>query len=58
MRTILLFMAIAMLASCSSNASSDTVPEGFHADVLLPITPIKDQGSSELCWIYAMLATL
>ena len=58
MRTILLFMAIAMLASCSSNASSDTVPEGFHTDVLLPITPIKDQGSSELCWIYAMLATL
>lgn len=58
MRTIFLFIAITILASCSSNASSDTVPEDFHADVLLPITPIKDQGSSELCWIYAMLATL
>ena len=24
----------------------------------LPTTPVKDQGSSSLCWVYAMLATL
>lgn len=27
-------------------------------DVLLPFTPVKDQGHSSLCWVYAMLATI
>ena len=30
----------------------------FHTDVLLRHTPVKDQGNSSLCWIYAMLATI
>lgn len=25
---------------------------------MLPVTPIKDQGQSQTCWIYAMLATI
>jgi len=27
-------------------------------DILLPMTPVKNQGSSQLCWAYAMLATI
>ena len=30
----------------------------FTDEVLLPMTPVKDQGKSELCWAYAMLATI
>ena len=26
--------------------------------MLLPMTPVKNQGKSELCWAYAMLATI
>ena len=38
--------------------SKQQVPVGFRADVMLGMTPIKDQGKSELCWVYAMLATI
>ena len=30
----------------------------FIHEVLLPMTPVKDQGKTELCWAYAMLATI
>ena len=30
----------------------------FTHEVLLPMTPVKNQGKSELCWAYAMLATI
>ncbi len=30
----------------------------FTDEVRLPMTPVKDQGSSPLCWAYAMLATI
>ena len=30
----------------------------FTDEVRLPITPIKDQGNTEYCWAYAMLATI
>lgn len=33
-------------------------PKEYVDEVLLPITPVKDQGKSELCWAYAMLATI
>lgn len=35
-----------------------TVPEGFQEEVMLSMTPVKDQGKSELCWVFAMLATV
>lgn len=37
---------------------SDRPPKEYVHDVLLPMTPIKDQGQSQLCWAYAMLATI
>jgi len=30
----------------------------FTHDLLLPMTPVKNQGKSELCWAYAMLAAI
>lgn len=32
--------------------------DGFSTLVLLPTTPVKDQGSTPLCWLYAMAATI
>ncbi len=33
-------------------------PADYTHDILLPMTPVKNQGKSELCWAYAMLATI
>ena len=30
----------------------------FANDIVLRTTPVKDQGASSLCWVYAMLATI
>lgn len=48
------FMVVALLLT----GCSDRPPKEYVHDVLLPMTPIKDQGKSELCWAYAMLATI
>lgn len=47
---------IFLLVSCSRQ--EPTKPYAFHNDVMLKTTPVKDQGKSELCWDYAMLATI
>jgi len=33
-------------------------PSEYTNDILLPMTPVKNQGKTELCWAYAMLATI
>lgn len=33
-------------------------PHGLTTDVLLPFTPVKNQGSTASCWAYAMLSTI
>ena len=50
---VILLATIILMTACSQSPPSD-----FTDDVLLPMTPIKDQGKSELCWAYAMLATI
>lgn len=48
--------------SCEQHADTAAVTYRLHpdltTDVLLRITPVKDQGASALCWAYAMLATI
>lgn len=51
-----LIFSFLLLVSCSRQEA--TKPYAFHNDVLLKTTPVKDQGNSELCWDYAMLATI
>lgn len=55
---ILLLAAIAA-ASCRQARDEKAAPtEAFTTEVRLAATPVKNQGSSTLCWAYAMLATI
>lgn len=48
-----------LLAGCGRRHEKAYVPaEKFTVDLRLPVTPVKDQGTSPLCWVYAMLATI
>jgi bleomycin hydrolase len=53
-RTIcVLVLLVLLLVGCS-----DQPKHTFTNEFLLPMTPVKNQGKSELCWAYAMLATI
>ena len=52
-RSVLLLSGVLTLAGCRPSA-----PQGLTDDVLLPFTPVKSQGQSEVCWAYAMLSTI
>lgn len=49
-----LVVSVLVLAGCRERP----VWHDFSHEVLLPMTPVKNQGRSELCWAYAMLATI
>lgn len=44
---------VLLVGGCARQA-----PKHFTHEVLNRMTPIKDQGDSETCWIYAMLAAI
>jgi len=50
---------VILMGSCA-HLSSQYTPDGKHftTDVMNRMTPVKDQGESETCWIYAMLAAI
>lgn len=52
--------AMAVLMGSCAQQTSQYTPEGKHftTDVMNGMTPVKDQGESQTCWIYAMLATI
>lgn len=50
----LLTLALALLLT----GCKPKVQHTFTHEVLLPITPVKNQGKTETCWAYAMLATI
>lgn len=54
-KIILLSAVLFMLLSCSRKSEDK---EAFRVEVMNKITPVKDQGNSSLCWVYAMLATI
>lgn len=45
-------LILLMLVGCSRQQSP------YIHDVLLPMTPVKNQGQTNTCWAYAMLATI
>lgn len=56
---IVLCLFPVLLAGCGRRHEKVYVPaEKFTVDLRLPVTPVKDQGTSPLCWVYAMLATI
>nr|WP_315409315.1 C1 family peptidase [uncultured Prevotella sp.] len=58
-KSIFIFLTCFVLISCGQQRSRVDIPkEKFTIDLRLPTTPVKDQGSSSLCWVYAMLATI
>ena len=59
LRIILLAAGFALLLSCSHRQEkSRHEAEHFRTEVMLRTTPVKNQGQDQLCWIYAMLATI
>ena len=55
---IALFLVLSLVASCSKPARKQVCISDFVDEVRLKTTPVKDQGNSDLCWMYAMLATI
>ena len=51
-------MAVAALTACGPGADSRQPRNTFIQEVRLTATPVKDQGRSPLCWVYAVLATI
>ncbi len=56
----IIIILLTSLSSCSKrqDEGNQHTPEKFHVDIRLKTTPVKNQGSSQMCWIYAMLATI
>ena len=50
---VILFTHYSLFTSCARQE-----PKNFTHEVLNRMTPIKDQGKSQTCWIYAMLAAI
>lgn len=51
--------AAMLMLSCGRPQQAQRKPRGMFTDeVRLRTTPVKNQGRSQLCWIYGMLATI
>lgn len=51
---VFLFVSLLLYSCGAEKARRDT----FTIDTINKTTPVKDQGDSRLCWVYAMLATI
>lgn len=60
MKNILIpYICIALVSSCGESRQQESAGNGkFHIETINKTTPVKDQGKSSLCWVYAMLATI
>lgn len=47
-----------LLSGCGRPAHKQAAGNPFIQDILIKTTPVKNQGTSPLCWDYAMLATI
>ena len=53
MRKLLMISIVVLFCGCAQKQ-----PKHFTHEVLNRMTPIKNQGKSQTCWIYAMLAAI
>lgn len=58
MRFHILFLPLMLALTACHDDSRHIGREQFVQEVRLDCTPVKDQGQSSLCWIYATLATI
>ena len=56
--TVLSLLLILSVAGCRNRELDKHASLHFTNDVVCPYTPVKNQGKSNACWIYAMLATI
>ena len=56
MKRIYYLIAICLLTACHRKTTWEHPP--VEVEVLNHMTPIKDQGRSQTCWAYAMLAAI
>lgn len=54
-RILIILSVVSALYSCHKRTEER---ERFTIETVNRITPVKDQGRSQLCWVYAMLATI
>ncbi len=55
-KTAAIILILPILAGCKSEQPKPA--QVFKEEIRIKTTPVKDQGKSELCWAYAMLATI
>ena len=57
---LLLMAAVLLMGGCSvgGNERHDVEDDGFRMVCKVRTVPIRNQGDSELCWVYAMLSTI
>ena len=53
LKKVLMYACLLLCVSCAQRQ-----PKVYTIDVLNRMTPVKDQGKSQTCWIYAMLAAI
>ena len=52
-----LTLSVLLLSACKKEAESSRT-HTFQHDVVIPHTPVKNQGRDQTCWAYAMLSTM
>ena len=57
-KTVFATVVLLLLVGCSKPLKLQYSALHFTDEVRLRTTPVKDQGRSSLCWVYAMLATI
>ncbi|MCF0202433.1 MAG: hypothetical protein HUK08_03620, partial [Bacteroidaceae bacterium] len=55
---LIMLMLAGLFSACEEKGGAETVHHKFTTEAKCHITPVKNQGRSESCWIYAMLATI
>ena len=57
-KLVILLTLVLSLASCHRKQQVQQILQKPQTECLVKTTPVKNQGASSLCWIYAMLATI
>lgn len=55
---LLTLITLLTATACNDGSPHEQQPERFRNVVMNKMTPVKDQGSNNCCWAYAMLSTI
>ena len=57
-KIIIAMAGLALLTACTRRQPQRQRAGKIRMEAYVKCTPVKDQGRSDLCWVYAMLATI